>query len=305
MVNLMSNFDQLLTATIEHFQEEKARGVRFIEVGSDTLGQLKSGPKRSETSPNSTVKAVDNFRPATLIRPLVSTESELKNPVATPEVGPIESPKPVISREAKEAGLQELRERAGVCQKCPNLAASRKNVVFGVGDTDAALMFVGEAPGAEEDVKGEPFVGPAGQLLTRIIQTMGLSREKVYIANVLKCRPETPGQSFGNRKPTPEEMSTCLPYLQAQIDLIQPKIIVALGGTAIEGLFGKTLGVTRLRGKWQRFRGTPVMPTFHPSYLLHKEALGEKRKVWEDMLQVMEGLGLEVTEKHRGYFLKG
>lgn len=301
----MSNFDQLLTATIEHFQEEKARGVRFIEVGSDTLGQLKSGPKRSETSPNSTVKAVDNFRPATLIRPLVSTESELKNPVATPEVGPIESPKPVISREAKEAGLQELRERAGVCQKCPNLAASRKNVVFGVGDTDAALMFVGEAPGAEEDVKGEPFVGPAGQLLTRIIQTMGLSREKVYIANVLKCRPETPGQSFGNRKPTPEEMSTCLPYLQAQIDLIQPKIIVALGGTAIEGLFGKTLGVTRLRGKWQRFRGTPVMPTFHPSYLLHKEALGEKRKVWEDMLQVMEGLGLEVTEKHRGYFLKG
>ena len=301
----MSNFDQLLTATIEHLQEEKARGVRFIEVGSDTLAQLKSGPKRSETSPTSTVKAVDNFRPATLIRPLVSTESELKNPVATPEVGPIESPKPVISREAKEAGLQELRERAGVCQKCPNLAASRKNVVFGVGDTDAALMFVGEAPGAEEDVKGEPFVGPAGQLLTRIIQTMGLSREKVYIANVLKCRPETPGQSFGNRKPTPEEMSTCLPYLQAQIDLIQPKIIVALGGTAIEGLFGKTLGVTRLRGKWQRFRGTPVMPTFHPSYLLHKEALGEKRKVWEDMLQVMEGLGLEVTEKHRGYFLKG
>lgn len=305
MIDLMSDFDQLLTATIEHLQVEKARGVRFIEVGPDTLTQLKSGPKRSEASPNSTGKAVDNFRPATSIRPMVSAESALKNPVATPEVGPVETPKPVISREAKEAGLQELRERAAVCQKCPNLAASRKNVVFGVGDIDASLMFVGEAPGVEEDAKGEPFVGPAGQLLTRIIQTMGLSREKVYIANVLKCRPDTPGEKLGNRKPTPDEMATCLPYLQAQIDLIQPKVIVALGGTAIEGLFGKTVGVTRLRGNWQSFRGTPVMPTFHPSYLLHKETLGEKRKVWEDMLQVMERLGLEVTEKHRGYFLKG
>jgi DNA polymerase len=172
-----------------------------------------------------------------------------------------------------------------------------------VGDINAALMFVGEAPGADEDVQGEPFVGAAGQLLTRIIQTMGLSRETVYIGNILKCRPDTPGQSSGNRKPTPEEMKTCIPYLHEQIDLIQPKVLVGLGATAIEGLIGKT-GITRLRGQWHTYRGIPLMPTFHPSYLLRNQALSEKRKVWEDMLQVMERLGLPISEKQRGYFLK-
>lgn len=305
MVNLMSNFDQLLTATIEHLLEEKARGVRFLEVGMETLDQLKMGSIKSETTVNSSGRGVETFRSPAPIRVAETGENPAGNQGFKSEALPLESPRSVVPREAKEQGLHELRERAAGCQKCPNLAASRKHVVFGEGDIDASLMFVGEAPGAEEDAQGEPFVGPAGQLLTRIIQTMGLSRGKVYIANVLKCRPDTPGESFGNRKPTPDEMSTCLPYLQAQIDLIQPKVIVALGGTAIEGLFGKTVGITRLRGTWQNFRGTPVMPTFHPSYLLRKESLGEKRKVWEDMLQVMERLGLEVTEKHRGYFLKG
>ena len=200
--------------------------------------------------------------------------------------------------------MAELRGRAMVCVKCPKLASSRRNVVFGVGDIHSPLMFVGEAPGADEDEQGEPFVGKAGQLLTRIIQTMGLSRETVYIANILKCRPDTPGQSAGNRKPTTEEMNTCLPYLHAQIDLIQPKVIVALGATAVEGLLGKgTLGITRLRGQWREYRGTPLMPTFHPSYLLRNQALSEKRKVWEDMLAVMERLGMEPSEKQRGFFL--
>jgi DNA polymerase len=165
-------------------------------------------------------------------------------------------------------------------------------------------MFVGEAPGADEDQQGEPFVGKAGQLLTRIIQTMGFTRDTVYIANILKCRPDTPGRTIGNRKPTPEEMKTCLPYLLAQIDIIQPQVMVALGATAVEGLFGRTVGITRLRGQWQTFRGIPVMPTYHPAYLLRNEALGEKRKVWEDMLQVLERLGRPINEKQRNYFLK-
>jgi len=165
-------------------------------------------------------------------------------------------------------------------------------------------MFVGEAPGADEDEQGEPFVGKAGQLLTKIIQTMGFTRQTVYIANILKCRPDTPGQSAGNRKPTPEEMKTCLPYLLAQIDLIQPKVIVALGATAVEGLFGKTIGITKLRGTWMTFRNTPVMPTYHPAYLLRNQALSEKRRVWEDMLQVLERLGAPISAKQRGYFLK-
>src|SRR5205814_6259790 len=161
----------------------------------------------------------------------------------------------------------------------------RKNVVFGVGDINAQLMFVGEAPGADEDIQGEPFVGKAGQLLTKIIETMGLARSSVYIANILKCRPDTPGQSAGNRKPTPEEMQTCIPYLHEQIDLIRPKVLVALGGTAVEGLLGKTVGITRLRGQWQAYRGIPLMPTFHPAFLLHNQGPLDKRRVWEDLMQ--------------------
>ena len=210
-----------------------------------------------------------------------------------------------MSREVKEAAMAELRERASVCQKCPHLAASRKTVVFGVGDIHSPLMFVGEAPGADEDLQGEPFVGKAGQLLTRIIQTMGFSRDTVYIGNVLKCRPDTPGQTAGNRKPTADEMKTCLPYLLAQVDLIQPQVIVALGATAVEGLLGKAAGITRLRGNWQTFRDIPLMPTYHPAYLLRNQALSEKRKVWEDMLQVLEKLGRPITDKQRAFFLKG
>jgi len=223
--------------------------------------------------------------------------------LATLVVIPTSDLRPLTSEE-KTAAFVDLRQRAMSCMKCPNLASSRKNVVFGVGNPDADLMFAGEAPGADEDEQAEPFVGKAGQLLTRIIETMGLQRGDVYIANILKCRPDTPGQSAGNRKPTPEEMQTCIPYLHEQIDLIRPKVLVALGGTAMEGLLNKT-GITKLRGHWHTYRGIPLMPTYHPAYLLRNQALAEKRKIWEDMLQVMEKLGMPSSEKQRNFFLKG
>jgi DNA polymerase len=216
---------------------------------------------------------------------------------------PVSEAKPALSPEAKAAAFAELRERALACVKCEHLAASRQNVVFGVGSLDAELMFIGEAPGADEDQQGEPFVGKAGQLLTKIIQAMGLTRETVYIANILKCRPDTPGQSAGNRKPTREEMQTCIPFLHEQIDLVRPKVIVALGATAVEGLLGKTIGITKLRGTWKTYRGTPLMPTYHPAYLLRNQAPSEKRRVWEDMLKVMEKLGLSISQKQRNYFV--
>ena len=143
-------------------------------------------------------------------------------------------------------------------------------------------MFVGEAPGADEDAQGEPFVGRAGQLLTRIIEAMGFRREDVYIANVLKCRPDMPPGVSGNRKPTPEEMKTCLPWLEKQIELIKPRVMVALGATALEGLLGAKTAVNKLRGRWLDFHGIPVMPTYHPAYLLRNQSVVEKRKVWED-----------------------
>jgi DNA polymerase len=205
---------------------------------------------------------------------------------------------------AKQAAFASLQQRVLACVKCPHLASSRKNVVFGVGNIDAELMFVGEAPGADEDAQGEPFVGKAGELLTKIIAATGLKRSDVYIGNILKCRPDTPGQTSGNRKPRPEEMATCIPYLHEQIDLIRPKVLVALGATAVEGLLGKTIGITRLRGNWQEYRGIPLMPTDNPAYLLRNQAMTEKRKVWEDMLAVMEKLGMPISEKQRNFFLK-
>jgi len=203
----------------------------------------------------------------------------------------------------KAKSLDAINERVCACVKCPNLANSRTQTVFGVGNADADLMFVGEAPGADEDAQGEPFVGRAGQLLTRIIKAMGFAREEVYIANVLKCRPDTPGSSYGNRPPTPREMQTCRPYLMEQIDIIQPKVIVALGAVAVEGLLGTRAPMRELRGRWNSFNSTPLMVTYHPAYLLRNQAPSEKRKVWEDMMQVLERLEKPISDKQRNYFL--
>jgi DNA polymerase len=300
-------YHQLLDGAIQHLQELKASGVRFVALSPETLAALRqprlAAPAVSAPAP-----------PAPAPRPVAPTPAKPALPMppaATRSVAPPPRPEapapvatPVLSPEAKAAAFAELRQRATACVRCPNLVAARKSVVFGVGDINAQLMFIGEAPGADEDSQGEPFVGKAGQLLTRIIQTMGLTRESVYIGNILKCRPDTPGQAAGNRKPTPEEMQTCIPYLHEQIDLIRPRVIVALGGTAVEGLLGKTLGITKLRGQWRTYRGIPLMPTYHPAYLLRNQSLSEKRRVWEDMLQVMEKLALPISQKQRDYFLK-
>lgn len=198
--------------------------------------------------------------------------------------------------------LAALRKKALACTRCPHLVASRTQVVFGVGNPEADLMFVGEAPGADEDEQGEPFVGRAGQLLTKIIEAMGFKRSDIYIGNVLKCRPDMPPGSSGNRKPKPEEMETCFPWLQKHIDIIQPRVLVALGATAAEGLLGVDGPMRDLRGRWHDHKGIPVMVTYHPAYLLRNQSLSEKRKVWEDMLMVMEKLGCRITPKQRNYF---
>jgi DNA polymerase len=303
-------YHELLDATIQQLQELKSQGVRFVPVSMETLAALSESPRPVTKR---TVPAPANQpapKPAPAPPPVALKPVEIK-PAATPNISfgasdatPAAAAS-ALSAEAKASAFAELRARALACVKCAHLASSRKNVVFGVGSIDAQLMFVGEAPGADEDEQGEPFVGKAGQLLTKIIQTMGLQRGDVYIANILKCRPDTPGQSAGNRKPTAEEMSTCIPYLHEQIDLIRPKVLVALGATAVEGLLGKTVGITKLRGNWQVYRGIPLMPTYHPAYLLRNQALAEKRRVWEDMLQVMEKIAMPISEKQRNFFLKG
>ena len=281
-------YRQLLDATIAHVQGLKAASVRHLAVAPETFAALAAPvPRRREPS-ISTVTPIN----ASISMPAKPAAKKTSATVSTP-----------VS-DAKAAAMADLRARVLPCMKCPHLASSRTQVVFGVGDIHAPLMFIGEAPGADEDEQGEPFIGKAGQLLTKIIEAMGLARETVYIANILKCRPDTPGQTAGNRKPTPAEMDTCKPYLLEQIRIIQPRAIVALGATATDGLLGKSEGITKLRGRWQEFHGTPLMPTYHPAYLLRNQALSEKRKVWEDMLLVMEKLAMPVSEKQRAYFLK-
>jgi len=185
-----------------------------------------------------------------------------------------------------------------------------KKIVLGVGNLDARIFFCGEAPGAEEEEQGEPFVGPAGQLLTRMIQGMGLKRSDIYIGNIMNWRPEMPvppgGVQHGNRPPTTEEMAYCLPYLKAQIEVVNPEIIVALGSTAVQGLFGagsfKTLG--EIRSQWKLFAEKPVMVTYHPSYILRNPTNRSKRAIWEDLLKVMERASLPITDKQQNFFLE-
>ncbi|MEI6860768.1 MAG: uracil-DNA glycosylase [Verrucomicrobiota bacterium] len=214
---------------------------------------------------------------------------------------------PVGDKAMRWAALRELVLGHPVC--CASVRPGKK-VVFGVGSLDAQIMFVGEAPGADEEMQGEPFVGPAGQLLTKMIQGMGLKREQVYIGNIMNWRPQTPtaagAQQVGNRPPTAEEMAFCLPFLRAQIEIVQPTLLVALGKTATDGLLGaarfKALG--EARGQWHEFAGHPVMVTYHPSYILREPTPRKKRLIWEDLLKVMERAGLAVSEKQRGYFLE-
>ncbi len=262
-------------------------------VPSPALPEARTSPERRSVTPEP-VQTPKTAAPVPNIVAWTSTGLSLSN----------ELPVEAVSGSTKAEQLLHLAERASVCVKCPHLAARRHTVVFGVGDPDARLMFVGEAPGEEEDLQGEPFVGRAGQLLTKMIAAMGLSREQVYIANIVKCRPDMQPGVSGNRKPTKQEMETCAPYLRAQIDVIKPTALVALGATAVEGLLGPIGTIGSLRGKFLEYRGTPLMPTYHPSYLLRNQSNTEKRKVWEDLLKVMERLEMPISEKQRGFFLK-
>ncbi len=277
-------YTELLDATIQHLERLKERGFKHVNVSPEKLAALASLP-RAVSSP--TPLAQTTQPRIASAAPVVSAP-----PIARPPTDP-----------AKLAAFTDLRARALVCVKCPNLASSRKNVVFGVGSIDTELMFVGEAPGADEDRTGEPFVGKAGQLLTKIIQTMGFfARQRLHREHF-----EMPAGHARSKRGQPQthigrDGHACISYLHEQIDIIKPKVLVALGGTAVEGLLGKTVGIMKLRGNWQTYRGIPLMPTYHPAYLLRNQALSEKRRVWEDMLQVLEKLGAPISEKQRNYF---
>ncbi len=220
---------------------------------------------------------------------------EEQGPGARDQGQELQAQTPVLSPDPGPRTLETLREQIGDCRRCP-LADSRTNLVFGAGNEKARLVFVGEAPGADEDRQGEPFVGEAGQVLTRMIEAMGLTRAQVYICNVLKCRPPA------NRNPHKDEVVTCTPFLRQQLQIIRPEAIVALGTFAAQTLLESKEPISRLRGTFHKYQGIPLMPTFHPSFLLrNKENKQHYWDVWSDLEQVLRKLKLAVPEKKQGH----
>ena len=331
-----------LTALTAELRRLKTAGVKTVDVSEESVAALRravvaqrtSGIQRSEVrdqqaeagsqKPEAGGQKPETGREKSSIQsPEVAAfrppPSALRNPggegasapVARVAAAALPPPPEVVlpagDKAARWAALRELVLNHPVCRA---KVRPGKKVVLGVGSLDAKIMFVGEAPGADEEVQGEPFVGPAGQLLTKMILAMGLKREEVYIGNIMNWRPQIPspdgGEQVGNRPPTAAEMTFCLPFLRAQIGIVEPAVLVALGKTATEGLLGvgnfKTLG--EARGRWHEFAGRPVMVTYHPSYILREPTNRKKRLIWDDLLKVMERVELPVSEKQRGYFLE-
>lgn len=233
--------------------------------------------------------------------PLFSMDSP--EPPAAPLAPQTEEAGLTVPQGSVEQVLAYLRQKAENWQPARELGTLRDTMVFAIGDPHAKIMLIGEAPGYHEERQQEPFVGPAGAKLTQILKAMGLERSDVYISNIVKFRPAIPNQTTNNRQPTEEEIASCLPFILTEIRTIKPKAIVALGGTAAQGLLGSKGSISSLRGRFHEVEGIPVRVTYHPSYLLRTESNRDKRLVWEDMLTVMEQLGMPISEKQRGYFL--
>ena len=305
---------QALLAVSEELRRLKGAGVGTVSVSEETLAAVgrvvrarAGGAPRAETAP------IAPQAPAAAPAARPSPAAPVPATVAVPRVAAPSLPEAPVVRLPdgdKRARWDALLAQVTGDPICRANVRPGKKVVLGVGTLDAAIMFVGEAPGAEEEIQGEPFVGPAGQLLTKMIQAMGVARGDVYIGNIMNWRPQMPTvegrDQVGNRPPTEDEMRYCLPYLRAQIEVVKPRLLVALGSTAAQGLLGfrsfKALG--DVRGRWHDFGGRPLMVTYHPSYILREPTNRKKRLIWDDLLQVMERAELPISERQRGFFLE-
>lgn len=285
-----------IDALLEFLRAEEARGVTHVHLDDAAKELLRELHRRSRgTKMPTTPPAAASL----------SKQAEAGAPSNRPKPAEAAAPPEPLAAPAGSSAAERiaaLAARAAGWEPARKLGTLRETMVFSTGNPGADLMLVGEAPGYQEEQQGEPFVGPAGQKLTDILKAMGLSRGEVYISNIVKFRPATPGQTTNNRKPTVEEMASCLPFIRAEVEIVKPRCIVALGGTAGEGLLGLAGSVTGMRGRWHDFGGIPVRVTYHPSYLLRSTSMRDKRAVWEDMLEVMEKLGLPVSDKQRAYF---
>ncbi len=278
---------------IEYLQQLARSGERYVRLDEEAKEILRERIRKGKRS----VEAGPRHPPVTKAVDIGSGNSQQT-----------EAPPSKLKAEGGSAieKLASLRKQAETWEPALSLSSLRDTMVFATGNPEAELMLVGEAPGYEEERRGQPFVGKAGQKLDQILMAMGFSRESVYISNICKFRPALKNQTTNNRKPTPLEMQACLPFVRAEIEIVRPKCIIALGGTAAEGLLNyENQPVGRMREQWHEFEGIPLRVTYHPSYLLHNDsAVTEKRKVWEDMLSVMELLEMPISQKQRAFFAK-
>jgi DNA polymerase len=278
---------------LDYLRAEEARGVESVYLDEQAKELLREFHRRAREEKVPPKKAAAGA-------PMVSMslKEEPAKPVAVPLV------EISVSGASASERIESLKKQAANWAPAKTLGTLRETMVFSTGNPEAELMLVGEAPGYQEERQQEPFVGPAGQKLDGILKAMGLEREDVYISNIVKFRPAMAKQTTNNRKPTPEEMASCMSFVREEVNIVKPKCIVALGATAAEGLLGLTGAVGKMRDSWHEFDGIPAKVTYHPAYLLHGNAgLKDKRMIWEDMLEVMEKLGLEISEKQRGFFL--
>lgn len=283
--------EELTRQVRQHLASLRAAGVEWLPKAPESSSQLIKSPT-SMTSALSVPLPQPPPTPA-LPRNATSLFAEQDQPKPSPEI-PAMTPSnetPSLSPDQRRHELQLVAEKVSGCTRCAELASTRTQTVFGVGPLDPDLCFIGEAPGADEDAAGEPFVGAAGQLLNRIIAACNMKREEVYICNILKCRPP------GNRTPLANEAANCREYLDRQLEMVRPKFICALGSTAAQYLLGTTQSIGKLRGRFHDYKGIPVICTYHPAYLLPHRNPDKKKDVWEDMKKLMERMGRPVTGK--------
>jgi uracil-DNA glycosylase len=294
----LSELIELTGAVREHLEWQQALGCTGLAPSPPAVAAVGAAPEQHAGVGNVPPPDSDDGEacdpphvPHRASLPPLVEDDQVARSVQRAEVALRALPKAPIDPDQRTDRLRQLCEQAQACQRCV-LHKERKQAVFARGRDSAEVMIVGEGPGADEDEQGEPFVGKAGQLLDQMIAAMGFERGELYICNVVKCRPPN------NRAPEPDEIEACLPYLHEQIALVSPRVIIAMGSTALRGLLGISDGITRVRGKWKLYRACiPVMPTFHPAYLLRKE--DAKRAVWTDLKQVLQQLGRTVPEKKR------
>jgi DNA polymerase len=310
-----------LNALTDELRRMKTSGVKVVAISEESVAtlrrtlQARPRPAAVSAAPQSVSAAATAagskvssvvpkayepppMAPVRKVAPAAEAGEELPAP---PEI--------TLPKGDKQARWNALLAQVRADPICQRQLRPGKQVVLGVGTLDAKIMFVGEAPGAEEELQGEPFVGPAGQLLTKMIQAMGVKREEVYIGNIMNWRPRMPvsegAEQVGNRPPTEREMSYCQPFLRAQIEIVNPALLVALGSTAAQGLlgFGSFKALGEIRGQWREFSGKPLMVTYHPSYILRNQSSRSKRMIWEDLLKVMERVELPISARQRAFFL--